>query len=129
MSDSSQRTLALIAHDNKKTDLVQWIQKHLATFKRFNLVATGTTGTWIERETGLSVTKVQSGPWGGDIQIGALVAANKISGLIFLWDPLSPHSHDVDVKALLRVAVLHDVPLACNLATAEYVIFGLSGQQ
>jgi methylglyoxal synthase len=116
------KRVALIAHDNKKKQLVEWVKEHQNWFLGIELVATGTTGALIEAETGLKVEKCKSGPLGGDLQIGSQLSEGKVDGLVFLWDPLSPHSHDVDVKALLRVAVLYNIPLACNLATAESLI-------
>lgn len=113
------KTIALIAHDNKKPDLIAWAKKNEKYLKKFKLVATGTTGTQLEQALGIDVKKYLSGPVGGDLQIGSRICEKKIDYLIFLWDPMSPQPHDVDVKALLRIAVLHDVPTACNLATAN----------
>jgi methylglyoxal synthase len=119
------KNIALIAHDNLKTSMVTWVKLHLAKLSSCQIFATGTTGKRIEDETGLSVTKFKSGPLGGDQQIGAGIAEGKIDVVIFFWDPLSPHSHDVDVKALLRIAVVYDIPMACNEKTATLVIKGL----
>lgn len=116
------KSLALIAHDNKKESLLEWVKKNKGTLKNYNLYATGTTGTRIIEEVGLKVHCLRSGPHGGDMQIGALIADHKLSYLIFFWDPMEAHPHDVDVKALLRVAVLYDVPIACNRSTANYII-------
>lgn len=114
--------VALIAHDNLKPNLVEWARRHEAKLKNFKLYATGTTGKRIEEATELKITKFKSGPLGGDQQIGASIAEGKIDGVIFFWDPLAPHPHDVDVKALLRIAVVYDVPMACNEATATLLI-------
>jgi len=118
--------IALIAHDNKKDDLVNWAKKHSSFLRASQLFATGTTGTRLESELGLKIHKFKSGPLGGDQQIGAKIAEGEIDQIIFFWDPLAPHSHDVDVKALLRIAVVYDIPMACNRATAE-LLFSASG--
>ena len=97
------RTVALVAHDHKKAELLQWVKHHQALLAPFNLVATGTTGKLISDETGLTVHRYKSGPLGGDQQIGALIAENKLDALFFFWDPLNPAPHDPDVKALLRL--------------------------
>lgn len=123
-TNGSKKILALIAHDNKKAELMRWLKKQEAFIRRFDLIATGTTGGRIEKETGFKVERLKSGPQGGDMQIGARVAEGRVQAVIFLWDPLSPHPHDVDVKALLRIAALYNIPLACNLATAECFISG-----
>lgn len=115
-------TIALIAHDNCKTDLLEWAEYNRWSLRDFDLVATGTTGTMLRHELGLRVTCVNSGPLGGDLQIGAMVAEGAIDMLIFLWDPLTPQPHEPDVKALLRIATLCNVPAACNRATADYLI-------
>ena len=120
-----KKTIALISHDNLKTKLVEWIKRNLQELNNFNLVATGTTGTKIENEVGIPVKKFKSGPLGGDQQIGAGIAEGTIEVVIFFWDPLEPHPHDVDVKALLRIAVVYDSPLACNEKTADLIIKGL----
>lgn len=119
------KNIALIAHDNFKTNLVAWVKRHSQELSQFNLFATGTTGKRIEDEVGLPITKYRSGPLGGDQQIGAGVAEGRIDAIIFFMDPLAPHPHDVDVKALLRIAVVYDVPMACNEQTANYIIQGL----
>lgn len=120
-----KKSIALIAHDNLKKNMVAWAKVHAATLSQFNLYATGTTGKRIEDEVGLPVSKFKSGPLGGDQQIGAGIAEGKIDAVIFFWDPLAPHPHDVDVKALLRIAVVYDVPMACNEQTANLIIKGL----
>lgn len=119
---SQPRVIALIAHDNKKQDLVEWARFNLATLKRHHLVATGTTGGLLERELGLEIEKLRSGPLGGDQQIGARIVEGGVDLVVFFWDPLEPHPHDVDVKALLRIAVVYDVPIACNRSTADFMI-------
>lgn len=115
--------IALIAHDQKKPDMVAWATRHRQALADRPLVATGTTGTILSREIPeLSITLMKSGPLGGDQQIGALIVEGRIGLLVFLVDPLSPHPHDVDVKALTRLAVVYNVPMACNLATADILI-------
>ena len=114
--------IALVAHDNKKRDLVEWARYNLAFLARHELVATGTTGTLLERELGLPVARLQSGPLGGDQQLGALIAEGKVDFFVFFWDPLEPQPHDPDVKALLRLAVVWNIPTACNRATADYMV-------
>jgi methylglyoxal synthase len=115
-------TLALIAHDSKKDDIVQLLRAHQDIFEGLSLIATRSTGQIIHERTGLDVTLVQSGPQGGDQQIGALVANREIDAVIFLRDPLTAHPHEPDVTALLRVCDVHLVPLATNLSTAEAVL-------
>ena len=117
-----KRNIALVAHDNKKDDLVEWVTFNRGTLSLRNLYATGSTGQRIIDKTGLEVTLLRSGPYGGDMELGALIANGKLDYLIFFWDPLQAHPHDVDVKALLRVAVLYNVPTACNRATADLII-------
>jgi methylglyoxal synthase len=118
--------IALIAHDDKKTSFVAWAVRHRAALARFELVATGTTGTRVMGACPeLAITRLKSGPMGGDQQIGAMIAEGRVSAMIFFIDALSPHPHDVDVKALLRLAVLYDIPFACNAATADLLIAGL----
>lgn len=120
-----KKRIALIAHDNFKDRMADWAKKHLAELSRFDLCGTGTTGARIEKETGLSVHKFKSGPLGGDQQIGAGISEGTIHAVIFFWDPLAPHPHDVDVKALLRIAAVYDIPMACNQRTADLIIGGL----
>jgi methylglyoxal synthase len=117
-----QKTIALIAHDNKKADIVNWALKNKTTLEQYNLCGTGTTAKLISEATDLPVKRYLSGPLGGDQQIGAKVAEKKIDLVIFFWDPLSSQPHDPDVKALLRIAVVYDIPIATNRATADYVI-------
>jgi methylglyoxal synthase len=114
--------LALISHDDKKDDMIALVQRRREAFAREPLVATQTTGTLIERETGLSVTKMLSGPLGGDLQIGALIATNEVEAVIFLRDPLTAHPHEPDIAALMKVCDTHNIPLATNLATAEVIL-------
>ena len=102
--------------------MVAWARNHLAKLKKMDLCATGTTGTRIEGELPLKIKKYKSGPLGGDQQIGAQIAEGKMDLVIFFWDPLAPHPHDVDVKALLRISAVYDVPMACNPATADWII-------
>ncbi len=117
-----KRNIALIAHDNRKEDLVKWADFNKGTLALHNLFATGTTGKRIIDKTMLEITLLKSGPYGGDMEIGAMIANGKLDYLIFFWDPLLAHPHDVDVKALLRIAVLYNVPTACNRATADLII-------
>jgi methylglyoxal synthase len=118
--------LALVAHDQKKPLLSQWVGKHLTEVSAFDIVCTGTTGGVLEEAyPKLKIHRVKSGPLGGDQQIGAMIVAGEIAALIFFIDPLSPMPHDVDVKALTRLATLYDVPLAVSPATADLVITGL----
>lgn len=114
--------IALIAHDNLKAKMVEWAKTHKAILEKHELYATGTTGKRIQSEVGLSLTCYKSGPLGGDQQIGAGIAEGRIDLVIFLWDPLEPHSHDVDVKALLRISAVYNIPMACNFATADILI-------
>lgn len=116
-------TLALVAHDDKKAEMADFVAAHHGSIGRFNLVATGTTGTRImERCPHLKITRLKSGPLGGDQQIGAMIAEGKIDALVFFVDPLSPHPHDVDVKALMRLALVYNIPMALNRATAERLV-------
>jgi len=115
-------TIALIAHDAKKADMVYLVQGHREEFSRLNLVATGTTGRFIQARIGLPVRLMKSGPQGGDQQIGALVAGGEVQAVIFLRDPLTAHPHEPDVSALVRLCDVHNIPLATNLATAKAVV-------
>jgi methylglyoxal synthase len=114
--------IALIAHDNRKPDLIKWLNDHHSDLEHCALVTTGTTGLLIEESTELKTEKMQSGPLGGDQQIGARIAEGTVDLLIFFWDPLEPMSHDPDIKALLRLATLWNIPVACNKSTADFII-------
>lgn len=116
------KTLALIAHDNKKAEMVSWAMKNKDTLAKFNLCGTGTTAKLVADATNLEVMRYLSGPLGGDQQIGAKIAEGQIDIVVFFWDPLQAQPHDPDVKALLRIAVVYDIPIATNKATADYVI-------
>ncbi|MCS7057400.1 MAG: methylglyoxal synthase [Meiothermus sp.] len=120
------KALALIAHDRKKTDMVAFAMTHRELLSRFPLVATGTTGRLLQEKVGLSVTRMLSGPLGGDQQIGAMVAEERVLAVIFLRDPLEAQPHEPDVQALMRVCDVHNVPLATNLAAAEAVLAWLN---
>ncbi len=124
MADASRRrkTIGLVAHDNKKRDLIEWATFNAGLLLRHDLVATGTTGTLLEEALGVGIRKLQSGPLGGDQQLGALIADGEIDFLVFFWDPLEPQPHDPDVKALLRIAIVWNIPVACDRASADYMI-------
>jgi methylglyoxal synthase len=119
---SVRKRVALIAHDNRKADMLEWACYNRETLARHELHATGTTGSLIAAELDLDVTRFLSGPLGGDQQVGAAIAEGRIDFVVFFWDPLEPQPHDVDVKALLRIAVVYNVPIACNRATADFVL-------
>ena len=119
---SEEKTIAIVAHDNKKEDLLAWAKYNRYALSGHKLVATGTTGIMLEAELDVPVTRMQSGPLGGDQQIGAKISEGEIDVLIFFWDPLEPHPHDPDVKALLRIAVVWNIPIACNRASADFLI-------
>ena len=126
--------LALVAHDNRKADLIQWVELNFDSIMQHKLICTGTTGTLIEESLkkklskekrsilSTSITILKSGPLGGDQQLGALIVEGKVDAVIFLWDPMQAQPHDVDVKALLRIAVVYNVPMACNRSTADFLI-------
>ena len=132
----AQKNIALVAHDNRKKDLTEWVEWNASILLQHKLTCTGTTGKLVEKTitnqiaqtAGLSIPanfiihKLRSGPLGGDQQLGVLIAEGKIDLIIFFWDPMQPHPHDVDVKALLRIAVLYNVPIACNRSTADFLI-------
>ncbi len=117
-----KKKIALVAHDGRKQDLLEWVKFNVGTLGEHELYATGTTGKVIAEETGLDVRRFRSGPLGGDMQLGAAIAEDKLDVLVFFWDPMTPHPHDVDVKALLRISVLYNIPTACNRSTADFVI-------
>ena len=117
-----RKRIALIAHDNRKLDLLDWARFNRGTLARHELFGTGTTGALVEAEIGVPVHRFLSGPLGGDQQIGAGIAEGRVDIVIFFWDPLMSQPHDVDVKALLRIAVVHDCPIACNRATADFLL-------
>lgn len=117
-----QKTIALVAHDHRKPDLIEWAKSHKAELSKHKLVATGTTGGLLQKELSLYVHCFKSGPLGGDQQIGALIAELKLDCLVFFWDPLNPAPHDPDVKALLRLCSVWNLPAACNTATADMLI-------
>jgi methylglyoxal synthase len=116
------KRIALIAHDGKKDDLIEWIKYNKGTLEKHELFATKSTGRMVQEQTGLKVHCYLSGPIGGDQQIGAKIVEGEIDFLIFFWDPLTPQPHDPDVKALLRIAVLYNIPTASNRATADFLI-------
>ena len=116
------KKIGLVAHDNKKRDLIEWAKFNRDLLAHHEVFATGTTGEILEDVLGFKIHRLQSGPLGGDQQIGAKIVENKIDFLIFFWDPLEPMPHDPDVKALLRMAVVWNIPIACNRATADFMI-------
>jgi methylglyoxal synthase len=126
------KRIALVAHDNRKKDLIEWVEWNWSALLDHKLICTGTTGTLVEEtlknkldrnlKRSIEVRKLKSGPLGGDQQLGSLIADGEIDVIIFFWDPMEPQPHDVDVKALLRIAVLYNVPTACNRSTADFMI-------
>jgi methylglyoxal synthase len=128
------KRIALVAHDNRKRDLKEWVEFNYRTLVRHSLVCTGTTGRMVDEtiankfrqdgieQEGPKILKLKSGPLGGDQQLGGMIVDGKVDFIIFFWDPMEPFPHDVDVKALLRIAVLYNIPIACNRATADFMI-------
>jgi methylglyoxal synthase len=116
------KKIALVAHDNKKRDLVEWAKFNRDLLAHHKIYATGTTGALLERELGIKINRLQSGPLGGDQQVGAKIVDGEIDFMIFFWDPLEPLPHDPDIKALLRMAVVWNIPMACNRASADFMI-------
>lgn len=128
----TEKRIALVAHDNRKRDLVEWVEYNVRSLLPHRIICTGTTGSLVEQAIlkkipreevhSLRLTKLKSGPLGGDQQLGALISEGTVDLLIFLWDPMEPQPHDVDVKALLRIAVLYNIPVANNRATADFLV-------
>ncbi|AST32671.2 MULTISPECIES: methylglyoxal synthase [Ralstonia solanacearum species complex] len=121
-----RRRIALIAHDHKKDDMIAFAQTHRAFLSECELLATGTTGGRLQNEVGLNVQRMLSGPWGGDLQIGAQLAEGRVDVVIFLRDPMTPQPHEPDINALVRACDVHNIPCATNLATADLVMVALS---
>lgn len=117
-----KKTIALVAHDHRKQDLINWCQEHKTKLSTHKLCATGTTGKLLEEKLGVKIKKFLSGPIGGDFQIGTAIVEDKVDMLIFFWDPLESMAHDPDIKALLRIATLYNIPMACNQTSADYFI-------
>ena len=118
---ASRKRIALVAHDNKKTEIIEWAVNNKHILSRHRLYATGTTGTLIENALDQSVTKFMSGPLGGDQQVGSNLAEGKLDILVFFWDPMQAQPHDPDVRALLRLAVVWNIPVACDRASADFI--------
>ena len=122
LTSPARKRIALVAHDNMKDDLILWTQDHRDLLTRHELVGTGTTARLVAEHTRLTVERLKSGPLGGDQQIGGQVADGKIDILVFFWDPLEPQPHDPDIKALLRIAAVWNIPVACNRASADFIV-------
>lgn len=128
----ARKSIALVAHDNRKKDLFEWVEWNVNVLIKHKLTCTGHTGNLVEKAIrdkigkkslhDFTIEKLRSGPLGGDQQLGAMITEGKIDFIIFFWDPMQPHPHDVDVKALLRIAVLYNIPIACNRSTADFMI-------
>lgn len=118
----AKKCIALVAHDNMKREMVEWATEHEVELKRHILIATGSTGKLIAESTGLTIERMRSGPLGGDQQIGARISDGGIDVLLFFWDPLEPQPHDPDIRALLRIAVVWNIPVACNRASADFIL-------
>lgn len=117
-----KKRIGIVAHDQKKPDMIDWVAKHIEMLRRHDLYATGTTGGAVKNATGLDISLLKSGPLGGDAQLGAMIVEGQLDILIFFIDPLTAQPHDVDVKALTRLAILYDVPFACNRSTANAIL-------
>ncbi len=118
----ARKRIALVAHDNMKNQMLEWAIEHKAELKNHTLIATGSTGKLVAEKTGLTIERMRSGPLGGDQQIGARISDGGIDILLFFWDPLEPQPHDPDIRALLRIAVVWNVPVACNRASADFIL-------
>ena len=122
MAVPAKKTIALVAHDNMKDELLEWVSAHKEELAHHTLIGTGTTGRLVNEQTGLAVERLRSGPLGGDQQIGARISDGGIDVLLFFWDPLEPQPHDPDIRALLRIAVVWNIPVACNRASADFIL-------
>ena len=129
---NKRKRIALVAHDNRKQDMIEWVEFNAFSLREHQIICTGTTGKMIEQQLRSSlseeqygdfkVIKLKSGPLGGDQQLGAMIVDGEVDMMIFFWDPMQPQPHDVDVKALLRITVLYNIPTACNRSTADFMI-------